>query len=132
MTKEKSPEVILEAPPLRMVKADYKAMYAAAKSAGKLKRPTYRIHTWAEESAVLIGKVISISRFEGGKFEASVNAYRIETDEGAVSCILGTYTDTQLEGIDLLEKVVCIQYLGKKTLEDDRKVNMFEVDVIGE
>jgi len=130
MPKEKTQEATQDSKSLRMVKADYKAMYEAAKKTGALKRPTYRIHTWTEDSALLIGRIIGIGKFEGGKFEAEVNCYRIMTDEGTVSCILGTYTDSQLENISLLDQVVCIQYQGQKSLDDGRKVNVFDVDII--
>lgn len=130
MKKDKTEEKTPKEAPLRMVKADYGAMYAAAKKSGKLTRPTYRIHTWAEDSAVVIGCVIGVGKFVGGKFEAEVNCYRIATDEGMISCILGTYTDTQLEGIEIIDHVVCIQFQGQKSLDDGRKVNVFDVDVL--
>ncbi len=70
--------------------------------------------------------------FTGGKFEAEVNAYLIETDQGLVSTILGSYTDSQLAGLDLVGKIVVIEYEGKKDLEDGRKVNLFNVDIMSE
>jgi len=130
MTKTKTTGDTPKEAPLRMVKADYGAMYAAAKKSGKLTRPTYRIHTWSEDSATVIGCVIGVGKFVGGKFEAEVNCYRIATSEGMISCILGTYTDTQLEGIPLIDRVVCIQFQGQKSLDDGRKVNVFDVDVL--
>lgn len=131
MSKEPKQEGAPDTKPLKMVKTSYKEMYEGARNAGRLERPTYRIHTWTEDSAVLIGKVLGISKFEGGKFEAEVNCYRIQTDDGTVSCILGTYTDAQLAEVELLNHVVCIQFQGQKSLDDGRKVNVFDVDVIG-
>jgi len=130
MKKDESKETAPATAPLRVVKADYKAMYEAAKKTGKLVRPTYRIHTWTEDSAMVIGRVVGVGKFIGGKFEAEVNCYRIATDEGMISCILGTYTDTQLEGVKILDQVVCIQFQGQKSLDDGRKVNVFDVDVL--
>jgi len=117
----------------RVVKSnDYKAMYEKAKKAGKLMRPTYRIHTWKEDSAVLIGRIKEINLFTEGKFEQSANAYLIETDDGLVSCVLGSYTDTQIKDTVKVGSLVAIIFQGKKELEDERKVNMFDVDVIKE
>ena len=79
---------------------------------------------------MVIGRVVGVGKFVGGKFEAEVNCYRIATDEGMISCILGTHTDTQLEGIPILDHVVCIQFQGQKSLDDGRKVNVFDVDVL--
>lgn len=132
MKKTPQPETTPNDKPLKMVKTDFKTLYEKAKADGKLLRPTYRIHTWHEDSALLVGRVIGIGKFEGGKFEAEVNCYRIATDDGMVSCILGTYTDSQLAELDLLDRVVCIQYQGQKSLDDGRKVNVFDVDVITE
>jgi len=109
---------------------DYAAMYEKAKKEGKLTRPTFRIHTWKEDSAVLIGKVVDVKPFTGGKFEEKANVYLIETVEGKVSCVLGSYTDSQLEGIDLVKKIIRIEFTGKKELEDARSVNNFNVDLL--
>lgn len=120
---------------VKLEKADtprptYAEAYAKAKADGRLTRKTSRIHSWTGESSVLIGKIRAIKPFTGGKFDAEVNAYLIETDEGLISTILGSYTDTQLGEIDLIGKTICIEYCGKKDLEDGRKVNLFNVDVL--
>lgn len=104
--------------------------YQKAKEDGKLLRKTFRIHTWSTETAHLIGRVKSINEFTGGKFEAVVNNYILETDDGLVSCILGSATDAQLAGTDLIGKVVHIEFCDKKDLEDGRKVNLFNVDIL--
>lgn len=111
-------------------RATYQEAYAKAKSEGRLTRKTSRIHVWSDEGRLLTGKVRAIKPFTGGKFDAEVNAYLIETDEGLVSTIFGSYTDGQLEGLDLVGKVIHIEYDGKKDLEDGRKVNLFNVDVL--
>jgi len=123
-------KVTLEKPDQQ--RASYQEAYEKAKADGRLTRKTSRIHTWNEEAPVLIGKVRAIKPFTGGKFEAEVNAYLIETDQGNISTILGSYTDTQLAEIDLIGKVIRIEYEGKKDLEDGRKVNLFNVDIIDE
>lgn len=132
MAKERTQEVTPDSKVLRMVKADYKAMYEAAKKTGKLQRPTYRIHTWTDDNALLIGRVKTITEFTDGKFEQACKAYLIETNDGAVSCVLGSYTDAQLEATVKPGTVIAILYLGQKQLEDSRKVNMFDVDIIEE
>lgn len=111
---------------------NYAEAYQKARSEGRLTRKTSRILTWTEDSPHLIGKVRAIMPFTGGKFEAEVNAYLIETDQGLVSTILGSYTDSQLAGLDLVGKIVVIEYEGKKDLEDGRKVNLFNVDIMSE
>lgn len=121
-----------DSPALRVVKVDYKAMYEAARKMGKLQRPTFRIHSWTEDNAVLVGRVKAISEFKDGKFEQVCNAYLIETNDGAVSCVLGSYTDTQIKDLVNVGSLVAIIFQGKKELGDDRKVNIFDVDIIDE
>lgn len=111
-------------------RATYAEAYEKAKKEGRLTRKTSRIHSWTGESSILIGKIRAVKPFTGGRYEAEVNAYLIETDEGLVSTILGSYTDTQLADMDIVGKTVCIEYCGKKDLEDGRKVNLFNVDVL--
>lgn len=108
----------------------YMEQYKEALIKGKLKRHTYRIHTWSEDTAHLTGKVLAIKEFKGGTFDAVVNAYTIAADDGVVSCVLGSATDGQLEGIDLIGQLVHIEYCGKKELVDGRQVNLFNVDVL--
>lgn len=132
MPKEKLQEGAPDTKVLRMVKADYKAMYEAAKQTGKLQRPTYRIHSWTEDNAVLVGKVKAINEFKDGKFDQVCNSYLIETDDGVVSCVLGTYTDTQIKDLVKVGSLIAIIFQGKKELDDERKVNIFDVDIIEE
>lgn len=130
MKKTPSRETTPNDAPLRAVKADYKAMYEAAKKTGKLVRPTFRIHTWTEDSAIIVGEVKGIKEFKEGKFDAVANAYLIETNDGAVSCVLGTYTDAQIKDTVKVGAIVAILFQGQKQLEDSRKVNMFDIDII--
>lgn len=111
---------------------NYMQRYEAAKKAGKIQRQTYRIHTWDKEGDVLIGEVMGVTDFTGGKFDTTVNSYLLDTDLGLVSTILGTATDEQLSAVNLEGKIVCITYQGKKQLDDGRSVNIFDVDVMGD
>lgn len=132
MKKEETPDLTQDSKRLKMVRADYKAMYEKAKAKGTLSRPTYRIHTWTEDSAVIVGRVKAITLFTEGKFEQEANAYMIETDEGAVSCVLGSYTDAQIKETVKVGSIIAILYQGQKQLEDSRKVNVFDVDIINQ
>lgn len=111
---------------------DYMKMYQEAKAAGKIQRQTYRIHTWDTVGDVLIGKVMGLNDFTGGKFETPVKAYLLDTELGFISTILGSATDEQLSAVDLPGKIICITYQGKKELTDGRSVNLFDVDVVDE
>ena len=110
----------------------YAAMYKKAKESGRLKRRTQRIFSWGVDGHELIGKIIDIVPFDKGKFQGECNQYIMETDQGNVSFILGTYTDAQLEGEAIVNKVVRVEFLDKKELEDGRSVNNFDVSVLEE
>lgn len=103
--------------------------FRKAEEKGDIDELTTDIYSWSEEGEHLVGVVVSIGKFTGGKFETEVNQYIIKTDTGLVSTVLGSATDKQLEGIDLKGKLVYIEYRGKVHLEDGRSVNKFNVKV---
>jgi len=109
---------------------DYKSLYKDAIEADKVIRTTHTIHQWVEEGQTIIGRVIDISEFTGGKFDQPCNQYMIDTDDGIISTLMGASTDKQLAVHDILGNVVCITYKGKKLLDDNRQINLFEVGVI--
>lgn len=111
---------------------DFQKAYEEAKRSGRLKRKTYQIHSWGIDGDELIGKILDVRPFEGGKFEGTCNQYLIETSQGNRSFIMGSYTDSQLVDIELKGQLVRIQFLDKKKLDDGRSVNMFDVIIAGE
>lgn len=127
--KDEIPNGIKELP---IKPSTYSNAYKQAKEKGKVNTATFQIHSWQSDGDTLIGRVKSIKPFEGGKFETPVNQYLIETDEGLRSTILGSWTDTQLESTSIAGKVVCIVFTGRKDLEDGRKVNIFDIEILEE
>ena len=61
---------------------DYRAMYEKARQTGKLNRRTSRIFSWGIDGDELIGKIVDIKDFDGGKFEQKCNQYLMETNQG--------------------------------------------------
>ncbi|NIQ91322.1 MAG: hypothetical protein GWN93_20860 [Deltaproteobacteria bacterium] len=104
--------------------------YKKALDSGRLQRLTYAIHQWKEEDQLVIGRLIGMGIFDGGKFDNPVNYYMLDTDEGMVSCILGSATDEQIRDNIDVGNILAIHYKGKRELEDGRKVNIFEIDVL--
>lgn len=90
---------------------------------------TTDIFNFDEENQELVGIVVDVKPFTGGKFDSEVNQYVIDDGEDIVTCILGTATDKQLTEIDLKGKLVSITFKGKAHLEDGRSVNRFKVRV---
>lgn len=107
----------------------YQEQYQKAKEAGQTEEVTTSIFRFEEEGQHLIGKLVDISPFAGGDFETDVNQYTLDTDNGRVSCILGSAADKQLTQQDIIGKLVCITYYGKVSLSDGRRVNRFSVEV---
>jgi len=103
--------------------------YLKAKEKGKTKTLTSMIWKAEAEGEVLIGKVLEISPFTEGKFDTEVNMYKIETDEGIFTTVLGSATDKQLKDIDPVGQMIYIEYRGKKQLEDGRQINNYHVEV---
>lgn len=103
--------------------------YLKAKEKGKTTQVTKEIFTWDEEGEQIIGRVLEVSVFTGGKFESKSMQYTIDTDNGIVTTVLGTATDKQLKDKNLVGKVIFIEYGGKIELGDGRQVNRFKVEV---
>lgn len=108
----------------------YTEDYKKAKEKGKTKQVTTEIFSWDQEGDTVIGKVLKIAVFEGGKWGAGAMQYTIATDKGIITTILGTACDKQLVKLDLIGKVVYIEYGGKINLEDGRQVNRFKVELL--
>lgn len=109
---------------------NYKELMKDARKAKAVDQLTHTITQWTEEGQQIIGRVIDIQPFTGGKFEGSCNQYLIETDDGIISTLLGGATDKQIVDNDISGKVVCITFNGKKILEDNRQINLFTVEII--
>ena len=108
---------------------NYEEEYAKAKEAEAVTEVTRNIQSWSEEGQTLTGKVVEIGPFNEGTFDTEVNAYLIDTDDGQISTVLGSATDKQLEKLDLMGKLIHIEYRGKKQLADGKQVNHFKIMV---
>lgn len=109
---------------------NYSDEFLKAKEDGKAEEVTSSIYKFEEEGQDLIGKVVAIEEFTEGDFETDVNKYVLETDIGRVSCVLGSATDKQLTGAELLGKLICITFRGKASLKDGKQVNRFQIEVV--
>lgn len=105
----------------------YAEQLAKAQEKGKVKERTFAIISWHEPGDELTGKLLNVSAFKGGKFETEVNQYLIETDDGVVSTVLGSYADSQIMGSVQVGDLVHILYQGKAQLDDGRSVNRFNI-----
>ena len=109
---------------------NYKEYYEQMKNGGRVSKATVDIKSWNTPGDSLIGEVVTIEPFVGGKFEGAVKRYVIDDGDGLISMVLGQYTDNQLEGQLSIRDVVRIEYKGKVELEDGRQVNRFAVEIL--
>lgn len=107
----------------------YQEEYEKAQKAGATKEVTKNIQSWSEEGETLIGKVVEIGPFNEGTFETEVSAYLIDTDDGLISTVMGSATDKQLADLEIIGKLIHIEYRGKKQLADGKQVNHFKISV---
>lgn len=108
----------------------YNELANQAHKEGHVSQLTTEIKSFKNPDDSLIGKLLEINEFTGGKFEKSCKQYLFETDDGLVTCLLGGATDKQLEKQDLIDKVLIIIFKGQAELEDGRKVNKFDISVV--
>ncbi len=97
---------------------------------GFTKQITTEIVSFKNPEDSLIGKLLEISDFTGGKFDTSCKQYLFDTDTGLKTCLLGGATDKQLEKQDLKDKVLIIVFKGQDEIEGGRKVNKFDISVV--
>ena len=107
----------------------YQEDYEKARESKATKEVTRNIQSWNDEGETIVGKVVEIAPFNEGTFDTEVNAYLIDTDDGLISTVLGSATDKQLDELDLMGKLIYIEYRGKKNLKDGKQVNNFKVQV---
>ena len=109
---------------------NYNEYYEQMKTGGRVSKATVDIMSWREPGDSIIGEVVTIEPFQGGKYDAEVKQYIIDTDHGMESTVLGKYTDRQLDGKLAVNDVVRIEYKGQVQLDDGRKVNRFAVEIL--
>lgn len=107
----------------------YLEEYQKAEKEGKTETITHEIFTWDEEGQELAGIVKKVSEFKEGQYEQNANQYEIDTGEGVVSTVLGGATDKQLEGTQLVNKKIYIQFKGQKEIAGSKRVNLFKIKV---
>lgn len=104
----------------------YEDQFKKAEDAGDVSELSYEIIKWETEGMEVIGEVIGFEPFESGNYETGCLVWKLNTDEGSVSCVLGSVSDKRMMDVatgDLLK----IIYKGKKELKEGRRVNIFNI-----
>ena len=107
----------------------YQEDFEKANEKGATQEVTKNIQSWVDEGETVIGKLVSIGPVNEGTFDTEVNSYLIDTDDGMVTTVLGSATDKQLAGLEIMGKLIYIEYRGKKNLKDGKQVNTFKIKV---
>lgn len=110
-----------------MTKESYQDRLLKAKDQAKLKHLTSVLIQWAAEGQTVVGKIISIADVEGKKNKGTYRMYTMETDTCHAKFSLGAQIDKEFPGDELLQKDVCITYLGEKKLDGGRTMKTFEI-----
>lgn len=105
----------------------YTEQVAKAEKQGRYKTLSMDIVQFTEAGQQLVGKLIEVTNFEGGKFDNDCKKYLFDTDEGPKSCILGASVDKQLDGLNLINHLIVVKYGGKKEIGGGKQVNIFDV-----
>lgn len=76
----------------------------------------------------ILGKIIEVKPFQTGKMDKECNQYTMDTVTGTKRFLLGNRLDNELEGIDLVGRILCVQFNGKVDLDGGRTLNLFNID----
>ena len=80
----------------------------------------------------LLGKIVEIKDFEHASNDRPCKQYLIDTTTGRKSFVLGSRLDNEISGVELVGKILAIQYNGKVDLDNGRRLNLFNiVDLTG-
>lgn len=111
------------------MEGSYEEQWAKAEADGATKPISREIFRFENEGDVLLGKVIEIKPFTDGEFDTEVSQYILDTDDGVMSCILGSATDKQIQGKVSVDDVVRFAFKGKTETAKGNQVNVFDVKV---
>ena len=107
----------------------YNTLFAEAEKKKNIKEVSFEIIKWDKAGETLTGEIQACDDFTGGDFEGICNQWRIATDRGVVSCVLGSASDKHMADC-IVGDIVRIQYRGKKEIKGGKKVNLFNIKVI--
>lgn len=75
----------------------------------------------------LLGKIVGVKDFEHASNDKPCKQYLIDTTTGRKSFVLGARLDNEISGVELVGKILAVQYNGKVELENGRRVNLFNI-----
>ena len=104
----------------------YAEQFEQAAREKEVRELSYEIIKWEVEGQEVVGEVKGFETFESSNYETDCLVWKLQTDEGLVSCVLGGVADKRMQDVttgDLLH----IVYKGKKELKEGRRVNIFNI-----
>ena len=104
----------------------YDELYRKAVEEESLKDLSFDIIRWEESGQSVLGEVVGFEDFEAGEYDMQCFQWKIKTDEGLVSCVLGSVADKRMENV-VVGDLIYIEYQGKKELPNGRRVNLFKI-----
>ena len=108
----------------------YREQLEAARKEGRTKGVLAGLWRWEQEGQELVGKILAIDDFKGGKFDEPCKQYIVETDLGTFQTLLGGATDERLGDSVRVGDVVSITYMGKATTSKGFQVNVFAIEKV--
>lgn len=104
----------------------YYELFKLGSEEGRVKEISYNIIKWEEPDQSVCGEVIGFEDFEEGAFEGKCLAWKIDTDQGLVSCVCGSVADERMKNVAVGD-LISITFQGKKDIAEGRRMNMFQI-----
>jgi len=86
-----------------------------------------KIKPWEQVGDFLVGELESVHDFESSEFDTPCKRYVLRTNGGRISTVLGAVVDKSLQGQNLIDKTLYIEYKGKIPTKGGRHMNDFVV-----
>jgi hypothetical protein len=110
----------------------YAEMYEKSKKAGSAVKVVPEFVQWETAGVILIGELLGVEKIKSAKGKGDYFKYSMQTDDGVKCFSLGASMDKVLSDKNYVGKVLYIEFLGKKDLPKGKRMNLFDVRVIGE
>lgn len=83
------------------------------------------------EGQEIVGEFKAAELLESTKYDNPVQRYLINTDDGIVSCLLGSHTDKEVLPKLRQGDLIKITFKGQKDIGGGKTVNLFDVQSFG-
>ena len=109
---------------------NYRELVKQLRDAKGAKSLITEIKKFENDGDFICGRIVDMKPFEHSQGDKPCMQYIMESIEGKKSFVLGARLDAELEGYDLADRIIYVEFKGQLKLENGRRVNLFNIEDI--